>query len=151
MAGEPGMRTGGTPEISDEPPAVKTGAGRKLCLIILWLFGITIYLNLGWTVITYMDNHVTTNCIRDGTLTEKILQGPHGLLDAKRSCGDYSLKNKSLVKIAVLTVWPIHAAIPIIFWLLYSGYVLVYAVGWAAYKLLWLVFAGGVVKLLGWV
>ncbi len=109
---------------------------KKILLIVV---GITVYLNIGWVIGTFYLNVVNIPCEKSSSVWIcKAAVGPW-----RSSDSDHSLQKSTrvidIIDFFVATViWPVLIMISIVLWISY-GFV----------QLLWLIFAGGVVKLLG--
>ncbi|MDP1688526.1 MAG: hypothetical protein Q8L47_00110 [bacterium] len=117
---------------------------RKIRVITIWVIALTFYLNFGWHLIEYYEGHILCDYARDGGIFEKILNDP--LISDKINAGGSNICAEESERIAnnraahfvMSAVWPILIGFCAIGWLLYG-----------IYYSLWLIFAGGIVKLLG--
>lgn len=102
----------------------------------LFLFGLAVYLNIGWVIGTYnYDNIKVVNPSEIDTAAEKFMAGPNILFNYG------TLKhpdNKLGEQIVCSILWPIIILFIIICWIFYG-----------LYFLFFLIFVGGIAKLLG--
>ncbi|MDP1629278.1 MAG: hypothetical protein Q8L57_01515 [bacterium] len=106
----------------------------KKFLVVLVL--LTIYLNFGWVLGTYYHKHIYTQDPKNFSLSQHILTGGWDIL-----ARDSALKGeRSLLyrQITFSLLWPIPLLAVVISW-----------VAWIIYHFLWLIFAGGVAKIIG--
>lgn len=110
---------------------------KKTGLVLAWVLGIALYLNTGFAFTNYFDKHVMCPSERDGSVLEGILSGPKAVIVSK-DCQ----KSDRAVHIAVMVffsiLWPTALVFIAVLWFLYGFFFAV-----------WLIFAGGIVKLLG--
>lgn len=109
----------------------------KVLLVLLFVIGFALYLNIGWAIGTYMHNNVAYKSVESGSLLDKFLAGPdHDIFSE-----DISAANQhSLLSNQVMSsiFWPLLLVLIVVLWIVCF-----------IYLLLWLVFAGGIAKLFG--
>ena len=110
-------------------------------IFAMWLLALALYLNFGWYFVGYYEGHVICDYAKDGSTIEKILSSPRNLLyrGNKVDCIEgKGITNDDSSHFFVSSLWPILIIIGVFGWLFYGIYIA-----------LWLIFAGGIVKLLG--
>lgn len=116
---------------------IRHGTGIELFLVSLFiLVAFAVYLNIGWALATYFDKHVATVSAENlETFWQKALAGGWGYLAG----GHVGRGSVGLVpKVLFMLFWPVLLALAFVGWLV-----------WVIWYLLWLIFAGGIAKLLG--
>ena len=103
---------------------------RGLKIAVWCIVGLALYFNIGWAIAMYAQGNLMVG-MEETTVAQKILRGPANF---ELGFGDKSLY---LAK-GLFLWWPIYLLIIAVAW-----------IGYIAYLFLWLVFGGGVVKLLG--
>lgn len=110
----------------------------KLLKIGLFLFGLALYLNIGWVIGTY-NYHITyVNPSEIESVTDKFMAGPNLIFN------HHTLENqhKKIDQISYSVLWPVMIFFTIICWIFYGLY-------YGLCFLSWLIFGGGIAKLLG--
>ena len=116
---------------------------KKFTKITLWIVVVAVYLNIGWAITSFIDHNVAYVDDPQGVVAE-FFAGPENNFVEDSSAN--VIENDTGIYVIMSIMWPIFLFIVAIcwfFWGVYSG------VSWLVMKLLWLIFAGGIAKLLG--
>ena len=109
----------------------------KLLKWILIIVGLSVYLNIGWSLGTYYHNNVAYKSVESGNLFEKFMAGPNHSINLPDTAVEkqHSLSSD---QVCISITWPFFIFIVTVCWIVYF-----------VYCLLWLIFAGGIAKLFG--
>lgn len=106
---------------------------RKIPRIAMWVAIIAVYLNIGWALGTYYHNNIFNHPPQ--TVAQQVLSGAGHFLTNQTQQHTSLLEDQTVM----MFFWPVMILLVVIgSWL-----------GYALYWLLWLVFAGGIVKIFG--
>lgn len=112
---------------------------KRIARILLGVLALATYLNIGWAFGTYSHEKVCYAPTEElVTIPQRILAGPGEVFAANKE------RTKSLVvdQLFYSFLWPLIILLYITMWTGYGAYCVI---TW----LLWLIFAGGIAKLLG--
>lgn len=112
---------------------------RKILKGVLLVAIIAVYLNIGWALGTYYYYHISGQ--EPQTLVQKILSNP-----LMREAPVNSLLVNQL---SMMLLWPLVIFLSLVVWLLYALSSIVSLVVSGIKWLFWLIFAGGIAKILG--
>lgn len=107
---------------------------RKAFKILLFVALAALYLNIGWTLGTYYHNHVLYNAPE--TIAQTIAKGAGSFLSPS------DISSLLYDQLLLMFVWPFITVLVAGSWILAGLF-------YVGYYLLWLVFGGGIAKLLG--
>lgn len=118
----------------------KSGSNKKK-IVLLWAVYAALYFNFGWITANYYTYKLPTIYKENPTLVAKIAAGGWGILalDAPMKEGEVGTEVSSALRVLL---WPLVVVLSFISWFLYG-------LGGGLYWLLWVMFWGGGVKLLG--
>ena len=109
---------------------------KKVIRWVVAMVALTVYLNIGWAVGTYLHNNVSYSVPQ--SFTAKVLAGPYSMLSSP-SIPEHKRASLLFGQMLCSIIWPLPIMlIPGLLWI-------VYALSWIA----WIVFAGGLAKLFG--
>ncbi len=141
-------RVGQLKAVVEKPRRKMSRAARRVLLSVMSILGVALYLNIGWAIGTYYHENVKYTIQK--TTTAKIAAGGWAIYSRVEVEDKSSLQ---LEQVEFSLVWPAFVVMIGFSWLAFGAWKLLVFVWWLAYwlayKLLWLVFAGGIAKLLG--
>jgi len=105
---------------------------------VLIIVGLTVYLNTGWALGTYHYNNVSHKSVESRNIFDKFLAGPGYRAHPPGTAVEGHQVSLFRNQVTTSFIWPIVILMITSSWIIYFGY-----------YLLWLIFAGGIAKLLG--
>ena len=120
-----------------------TAWGWKAVVIIL---GVAIYLNIGWAFGGYYYENV--HYVSPRTATAKVVAGGLGLFSQTEMSQDVR-HSRTGDQVMLSIIWPVLISCIAVSWFIFGVWKLGAFAALVVYRLLWLIFAGGIAKTLG--
>ncbi len=119
----------------------------RLRKIVIIIFLVAIYMNIGWVVAKYDNEHRTCVIANSNSFSEKFIRGPNSSLYETRKCEeDFKLSNNPEFHFVLALIWPFFILVPTISWIMYESFVLLDLLLEIITKIVWFVFGGGIAK-----
>lgn len=121
----------------------------RTLMILVGLLLLAAYLNIGWAIGTYEHNHILGKTPE--TFWQEAWQGGFGVFSGlKTTEKNFAVQvNLGFQQIFFSFFWPLLIIGILVSWIVYGCLILLYWLWYAAVYFMWLIFAGGIAKILG--